>query len=131
MSTPATAPSATTTVRAPATKRPRTPADDLRTALLSLAGGQGTITAHAERTWASITFAGTRHTISIKFDGEQAVEAGEAFIAFLPDADLNVPEHLVADAMVAEVDYQLEPASLLVTAEVLLLDESQTRSAAA
>jgi len=102
-----------------------TPADRLRDALMQLAGGHGTITAHAERNWASITFAGTRHQVTVLFDGEDAVEAGESFIAFLPEHDFAIPGQLVADAAVVEVDHRLAPAPLMVVqVEVLLLEES-------
>jgi hypothetical protein len=103
----------------------RQPSDTLRRALLSLAGNQGTITEHKERSWASITFAGTRHQIDLVFEGEEAVEAGERFIASLPEHLFDIPGQLVADAAVISVDHQLGPKPRMqVCTEVLLLEDS-------
>lgn len=106
-------------------KRHRAPADTLRRALLALAGNQATITDHKERSWASITFAGTRHRLDLVFEGVEAVEAGERFIANLPEHLFDIPGQLVADATVISVDHQLGPEPRMqVCTEVLLLEES-------
>ncbi len=106
----------------PHTRR-RTPGEKLVEALLELAQGQGTITRHAEKSWASITFAGTRHRVDLKFEGVDAVEAGECFIAFLPEHEFTIPGQIVADASVVEVDHRLYPPLMLVSCELLLLEE--------
>jgi hypothetical protein len=92
-------------------------------ALIALAQGHGTITVHSERSWASITFAGARHRVELVFDGAEAVEAGECFIAFLPEHEFAIPGQLVADAAVLEVASMLDPARLSVVCEVLVLEE--------
>ena len=92
----------------------RSPTVRLHEQLLALAGGHGTIAAHEEKSWASVTFAGTRHR----------VELGECFIAFLPEHEFAIPRQLVADAAVVAADHRLSPAPrLTVTCELLLLDE--------
>ena len=53
----------------------------LERAVLALSGGHGRIVEHRERSWASITFAGTRHTLRIAFDTPEAIDSGEALIA--------------------------------------------------
>ena len=96
----------------------------LLAALAELGGDKGRIVHHAERSWASITFAGTRHKVVIEYHGDIAIEAGECFIAFLSEHEFAIPGHLVADAAVTEVDQTLDPAVLRVTCELLLLEES-------
>ena len=92
--------------------------------MLALAGGQGRVVEHRERGWASITFAGTRHSLRIVFDTPEAIEGGEALIAELPDHEFTLPGKLVADATIAAVDHILEPApTLTVICELLVLDD--------
>jgi hypothetical protein len=104
--------------------RQRQPSDTLRRALLELAANKAAITEHKERSWASITFAGTRHQIDLSFEGADAVTAGEAFIAKLPEHLFDIPGQLVADAAVISVDHQMGDApSMHISTEVLLLDD--------
>jgi hypothetical protein len=106
-------------------RRRLSPADRLRAALITLADGHGTVTDHGERSWASITFAGTRHQVTLVFEGAAAVEAGEKFVAFLPEHDFAIPGQLVADATVSAVDHQMLPAErMVVQVEVLMLDDN-------
>ncbi len=113
----------TTRKPSPARKRMRTPGERLLDALAELAQGKGHLIRHNERNWASITFAGTRHRVEMLFEGEGAVEAGECFIAFLPEHEFAIPGQLVADAVVTEVDHSLDPLFLRVKCELLLLEE--------
>jgi hypothetical protein len=108
---------------------PRGPRRDtserLREALQELAAGHALIEAHSERSWASITFAGVRHRLDLAFEGEEAVAAGENFIAFLPDHEFAIPRQLVADAAVTSVDHRIGASPrLVVRVELLLLDEN-------
>lgn len=91
--------------------------------LLELAQGQATILNHDERSWASVTFAGARHRLELEFAGEDAIEAGELFIAFLPEHEFEIPGQLVADASVTAVDHRLQPQRMLVSCELLMLEE--------
>lgn len=102
----------------------RGPREQLADALRALAEDKGKITRHSEKSWASITFAGARHRVEMIFDGEDAVEAGECFIAFLPEHEFAIRGQLVADAAVVEASSTTQPARLSVTCEVLLLEES-------
>ncbi|MGB3166128.1 MAG: hypothetical protein WBA68_05050 [Alteraurantiacibacter sp.] len=112
----------------PARKAPRParhgPRERLVKALLTLANDKARIASHSEKGWASITFAGTRHRVELAFAGDEAVEAGECFIAFLPEHEFAIPGQLVADAAVVEVASVVEPARLTVVCELLLLEES-------
>ena len=102
----------------------RDPANRLLGALHELGGNHAAVLRHEERAWASITFSGARHTLVLRFVGDAAVEAGERFIAALPDHEFTIPRRLVADAAIVAVRHALLPEpSLEVECEVLLLDE--------
>lgn len=97
----------------------------LLSALMELAQGRAELVSHAERGWASATFAGTRHQVTLRFAGAEAVEAGERFIDQLPDHEFTMPRQLVADAAVIAASHAALPQPLLeVTAELLLLDDA-------
>ncbi|MEO5705800.1 MAG: hypothetical protein ABIT10_02885 [Alteraurantiacibacter sp.] len=101
----------------------RTPGERLLETLADLAQGKARLVSHAESNWASITFAGTRHRVVLEFTGEDALEAGECFIAFLPEHEFAIPGQLVADAAVVEVDHVAAPPLLRVICELLMLEE--------
>jgi len=103
----------------------RTPWMPLLSALLELAGGQAELVRHAERSWASVTFSGTRHTVVLAFTGSGPVEAGEHFIDALPEHEFTIPRQLVADAAVIRVEHTALPQPRLeVEVQLLLLDEA-------
>lgn len=104
-------------------RRPRRgPADHLRDALQRLGAGHPLVLNHSERPWASITFSGSRHTLSLMFVGQDAVAAAEQFIEALPEHEFAIPGQLVADASVAQVDHVLLPVpQMRVDVEILLL----------
>ena len=103
----------------------RTPWMPLLSALLELAGGHGELVRHSDRSWASVTFSGTRHSVVIAFTGAAGIEAGEQFIAALPDHEFTIPRQLVADAAVLRADHTLLPALRLeVEVQLLLLEEA-------
>ena len=103
----------------------RTPWMPLLSALLELAGGRGELIRHSERSWASVTFSGTRHSVVVAFCGVEAVAAGERFIDALPDHEFTIPRQLVADAAVVRVDHTALPQPRLeVEVQLLLLDEA-------
>ena len=100
-------------------------AERLRTALRALFAEAGKIQHHIEKPWASITFSGTRHTLRLVFDGPDQVEAGERFIADLPEHEFTIPGQLVAEANVCAVEHTLVPQPrMLVECELLLLEEA-------
>jgi hypothetical protein len=105
------------------TIRPRTSTALVR-ALIALAGGGGVIALHNERSWASITFSGSRHEIAMSFCGAAAVAGGERLIAALPDHELKLPGAIVADACVVEVTHLLHPQPQLeLRLDILVLDD--------
>jgi hypothetical protein len=110
---------------APAPRRIPTTADRAREAVLALGGGRGVVKSHVESAWAAITFSGTRHELVLRFEGIEAVEAGELLIERLPDHEFSISGQLVADATVTKVEHVFGPVEWLeVTAVLLLLEES-------
>lgn len=96
----------------------------LLSAVMDLAGGKAELVRHGERGWATATFAGTRHTIVLTFDGAAAVDVGEAFIDALPEHEFAIPGQLVADAAVVACDHHAQPPRLQVECEILLLEDA-------
>jgi hypothetical protein len=113
-------------VEAPAAARSaqgRRPWLPLLAAILRLGGAQAELVRHAERPWASVTFSGTRHAITLAFPGSAAAADGEAFIAALPEHEFTIPGQLVADATVVAVDQAVLPApTMIVEIELLLVE---------
>lgn len=108
----------------PARRPSRSTGDRLRKALLALGDHRGQVLTHTERAWASITFAGARHTLALLFVGEEAVAAGERFIAKVPDHEFAIPGQLVAEAVITQIEHRLLPHPRLVAqCELLLLEE--------
>lgn len=96
----------------------------LGAAVMELTGGKGEIIRQTERSWASVTFCGTRHTIAIVFADAEAIAAGEAFVEALPEHEFTLPGYLVADATVIRIDHTMQPEpKLTVEIELLLLEE--------
>ena len=97
----------------------------LLTQMLNLAGGDVEIVRHSERPWSSITFSGSRHTAVLAFTGSCAMEAGDDFIAALPDHEFAITRQIVADATIIAVDQETIPEpKMTVEAELLLLEDA-------
>jgi hypothetical protein len=85
--------------------------------------------------WASLTFNGMRHSLSIRLDGPAPlVEAGRARLAALfQDSDLGLSGHFVADLVLeagterpgglGEADSRSEHVSLALQLEALTIEE--------
>ena len=96
----------------------------LLSTLLELTEGKGELVRHAERSWASATFSGTRHNVVLSFTGADAVSAGEALIDALPDHEFAILRQLVADANVIAVEHTALPQPhLQLEIELLLLED--------
>lgn len=100
------------------------PAERLSRAVQAMAGPQAQILAMREIPWASITFAGARHTILLRFEGWEACDDADHFVAELPDHGFTLPGMLVADACVSKVEQVLLPTPRMdVEVEILLLED--------
>lgn len=103
----------------------RSTADRLREALLALGDHRGQVLAHRQTAWSSITFTGSRHTVTLLFAGEAAVAAGERVLAELPDHEFSIPGQIVAEALVTAAAHRLLPAPRLdLTCELLLVEDA-------
>ena len=123
-------------ISVPAVKGPhpmrarKTTADRLREALIKLTrisfpGQCLKCLKHEESAWSSITFSGTRHEVTLVFEGAEAVAKGEEFMEALPEHEFTIPGQLVADASIREVDHRFGMHERLqVTAVLLLLEET-------
>lgn len=106
-------------------RRVRHPSIQLLDAVLRLAGEHAELISQAECPWASATFCGSRHTITLLFSEASGVAAAEAFMAALPDHEFTLRHHLVADAVVSEVTHVSLPVErMVVEVELLLLDDN-------
>ena len=99
----------------------RSTSDRLRAALCELAGGKADVLKHEEKAWASVTFSGSRHELTLAFEGPEAVISGELFVAALPDYEFAIPGQLVADATVNSVDHAVYPEPRMVAEITILL----------
>jgi hypothetical protein len=101
------------------------PGERLLRAVIALAGPHADLMEHSEAPWASVTFAGTRHTIVLRYEGWEACDAAETLMAVLPEHEFTIARTLVADAAVVRLDQVLlpEPAMTLELA-LLLLDDA-------
>jgi hypothetical protein len=96
----------------------------LLNAVLSLAGEHAALLSHSETAWASITFSGNRHAITVEFTGHAGSDAAERFIEMLPDHEFDIPRMLVADAAIVAVRQVMVPERrITIDVELLLLDE--------
>lgn len=108
----------------PSAPHVRRPWLQLLSAVMEMAGNQAELLRHSERPWASVTFSGSRHAMALAFTGSEAVAAGEAFIAALPEHEFTVARQIVADAAVVSVEHVLLPEPRMVAEiELLLLEE--------
>jgi hypothetical protein len=103
----------------------RAPWKRVARAVLELAGPTAQLLRQSEKPWASVTFSGARHSFAIAFDGNEAMDAADLFIAALPDHEFAIPGRLVADATIMAVDQRALPSPrTLVEAELLVLDDA-------
>lgn len=78
----------------------------------------------ASRRWASITFTGARHRLSLRLAGAGARAAADAFLDGLGDREFDLKGHVVADiALEGEVAQDGEDAVRL-TLEALTVEAS-------
>ena len=97
----------------------------LHAAIGRLAEHLAVVETNREERWASITFEGARHTLRLRFEGADAIAAGERFIAALPEHEFDLYRQFVAEATILSVDHGLLPEPrLVVTCELLVLDEA-------
>ena len=87
---------------APLKSRRRDPGSLLSSQIESLAGDRASVTLKRERPWASITFAGTRHSLAVNWAAGTDPATVENLAEALPAHEFSIPGHFVADILVTE-----------------------------
>lgn len=92
----------------------------LMTALLDRAGEDSEVMDSGITAWASATFIGARHQVTLALRGEDASARAEALIATLPEAEFTIAGHIVADLSVDRMD--LEAKEVVLTLSILTIE---------
>jgi len=69
-------------------------------ALLAFGGDQLGLVDAGFRPWCSATFLGAQHRLTLRIDGEDVAACADRLAALLPEADLDLPGHIVADIVI-------------------------------
>ncbi|HEY0043996.1 MAG TPA: hypothetical protein VGB62_05540 [Allosphingosinicella sp.] len=73
------------------------------------------------RGWASVTFAGARHELCFRLEGEEAEEAADGFVRGLDPKSFALPGHILAD--MALVSDERAPGCARIRIEALTVEE--------
>jgi hypothetical protein len=87
-------------------------------ALAAGAAGRFRIVQMQSEEWASATFAGARHCVSLELEGDDSAGRAERLRAELPELDFALPRHLVADIVA------LPGKDAILSFEALILEEA-------
>lgn len=93
------------------------------TALLTLSDMKAELVRHAEHPWASASFSGSRHTVTLRFNGIEAAIVGEAMIEELPEHEFTIAGQLVADCSITSTERTVNPLTLTFEVDLLLIEE--------
>ena len=100
------------------------PSERLLRAVRALAGSSAELVSHTETPWVSVTFAGSRHTMVLRYTGWEACDDAEHFKAQLPAHEFAIPGVLVADAAASMTNQVLLPEPWMeIEVDLLLLDD--------
>jgi len=109
--------------------RPSTPRAQRRdchgrlvTALLTLAGEGARIDDAGFRPWCSATFLGAQHRMTLRLAGTDARPRADQLARDLPEAELAIPGHIVADLAVDAVTQQGD-GTVLMTLAILTIED--------
>lgn len=94
----------------------------LMTALLALAGPDARIEDAGFRPWCSATFLGAQHRITMRVTGAEARSRADRLAAALPETELAIPGHIVADAAIDAIRPQADGAMLMDLAVLTIED---------
>lgn len=75
------------------------------------------------RSWASATFAGARHEISFRIDGEGAGAAADAFLANLSTTEFSLRGHILADIALVAEERRDDSESVRISLEALTVED--------
>ena len=94
----------------------------LGTALLALAGEPASIEDAGFRPWCSATFLGAQHRMTLRIGSVHALERADRLAAALPEAELPIPGHIVADLTVDAIRPQ-EDGAVLMDLAILTIED--------
>ncbi|HEY0115517.1 MAG TPA: hypothetical protein VGB54_07330 [Allosphingosinicella sp.] len=77
----------------------------------------------ASTDWASVTFSGARHRLRVVLDGPGAVGAAADFLKEMPELDLPIPRHIVADLVLVGEERREGGAYACLDLEALTIEE--------
>lgn len=93
-------------------------------ALVALGDGLASLEEHRGTAWASATFSGMRHRLTLSFAGDKGVARGEWLAQILAEHEFDLPGHIVADAVVIERHVRREGTpALTLTIEMLTVED--------
>ena len=84
----------------------------LSAALLGLAGEEASMEAASLRPWCSATFVGAQHRFTLRLMGEDAAHQAGLLTDMLPEAEMTLPGHIVADLSVDVVETRTDGATI-------------------
>ncbi len=94
----------------------------LVTALLARLGEDTRIEDASFRPWCSATFIGAQHRVTIRIRAPDALARADQFAKNLPEAEFEIPGHIVADATVDAIR-PLENGTVLVDLAILTIED--------
>lgn len=104
------------------------PVNDATSALLRGIQGrfedvQITIENVRSRSWASATFAGARHELTFRIEGELAHAAADLFLAEMESAEFNLRGHILADIALVSDARPDDGRSVSISIEALTVED--------
>ncbi|MBQ0770524.1 MAG: hypothetical protein KBT59_01670 [Sphingomonadales bacterium] len=95
------------------TNRQRNPSRSIASQIAALAGGRVRVILKRQRSWASITFSGTRYCFSIEWFDTTATDEIRHLSKVLPDHEFAIPGCFVADIVVTkQTEFQMQVEAL-------------------
>jgi hypothetical protein len=74
------------------------------------------------RSWASVTFTGARHSVSLRLEGHRAGQAADAFLDGMDEAEFDLRDHILADIVL--VRQVRDEASVRLFLQALTVEKS-------
>ena len=104
------------------------PLNDATTALLRAIGLNFmnfavTLEEVRSRSWASATFAGARHELSFRIEGQGAAAAADAFLAHLEAAEFDLRGHILADIALVSDERRDGEDAVRISLEALTVED--------
>lgn len=93
----------------------------LLAALIERSGPDSAVQDSHITAWASATFVGARHGVTLAIRGDDAVVHADVMLTALPEADFSIAGHIVADVSIDRVD--MDADAVILTLSILTIEE--------